>query len=70
MANMASDDLTTTQAADLLGITRAAVILAIARGTLRAKGRWGNAFVLSRADVLAYRAARRVGRPPGKAKRK
>jgi len=66
---MNSDDITTREAADLLGIVRASVVFAILRGRLKVVRRWGRNYVLSRADVLAYRAARRVGRPP-KVKRK
>ncbi len=62
---MNPDEITTQEAAELLGVTRTAVLLAIARRTLPVKRRWGmGAYILSRRDVLAYRAARRVGRPP------
>ena len=49
--------ISVTQAAELIGITRAAVYKAIERDALKAL-RIGNVTVVDRASALAYRAAR------------
>ena len=60
---MNDDDITVTQAAALLDVTRPAVIQLIQRGVLPAR-RLGNFYVLQRADVLTYQLSQ-----AGKAKR-
>ena len=52
---MNDDDMTVTQAAALLDVTRPAVIQLIQRGVLPAR-RLGSFYVLQRADLLAYQA--------------
>jgi excisionase family DNA binding protein len=54
---MEDNDITVTQAAALLGVTRPAVLQLITRGVLTSR-RLGHQHVLSRADVLAYQASR------------
>jgi excisionase family DNA binding protein len=55
--------ISVTQAAELIGITRAAVYKAIEKHTLRAL-HIGNVPVVERASALPYRAARREAPPP------
>jgi excisionase family DNA binding protein len=54
---MNDDDITLTQAAELLGISRPSMHQLITRGVLTSR-RLGHLHVLSRADVLAYQASR------------
>jgi hypothetical protein len=54
--------ISVTQAAELIGITRAAVYKAFERDALRAL-RLGNVTVVDRASALAYKAARREAPP-------
>lgn len=56
--------ISVTQAAELIGITRAAVYKAIEKQALRAL-RIGNVTVVERPSALAYRSARRKA-PPGR----
>ncbi len=51
---MADDDLTVTEAAELLGITAHGVRYLVKRGVLPARRR-GPIFLLPRDDVLAHR---------------
>ena len=61
--------LTTTEAAELLGVTRDGVYKLVTRGKLRAM-RHGNAYAFERADVAQARRHPRPGRPAAKPERK
>jgi excisionase family DNA binding protein len=53
---MDENDTTVTQAAELLGVTRPAIIQLLTRGVLSSR-RLGHLHVLSRPEVLAYQAS-------------
>lgn len=61
---MDSEDMTTVEAASLLGVSRVAVLRLVQRGTLPAR-RIGPLHVLRREDVLAYRDGRIPRQKPG-----
>lgn len=63
---MAADEMTVTEAAALLGVSRIAVGNLIRRGILPAR-RLGRFYVLTRADVLAYQASKAGRQRPGPA---
>jgi excisionase family DNA binding protein len=50
---MNDGDMTVSQAAELLGVTRMAVLQLIQRGILSTR-RLGSSYVLRRADLLTY----------------
>lgn len=61
-----SSMMSVAQAAELMGISRAAVYKAVNRGAIKSM-RYGNVTVVERASVIAYRATRpleRRARPP------
>lgn len=61
---MNDDDLSLTQAAELLGITRPSLHQLITRGVIPSR-RLGHIHVLNRADVLAYKESRAGRQKPG-----
>lgn len=61
---MSEDEMTVTEAAVLLDVTRTAVIRLVQRGSLPAR-KLGNFYVLKRADVLAYKESRAGRQKPG-----
>lgn len=60
--------ISVTQAADLIGISRAAVYKAIEKGALRTR-RVGNVTIVDRKSAAEYRERRSAGEPPSDGKR-